>query len=68
MVVHESLLINKEDLLEKVILKSDHIHARVGFEEGPQVNNPSAPEWKSTLNRHLDIWESVIQKNGIKNK
>jgi hypothetical protein len=62
MVVHESLLINKEDLLEKVILKSDHIHARVGFEEGPQVNNPSAPEWKSTLNRHLDIWESVIQK------
>ena len=62
MVVHESLLKNKEDLLEKVILKSDHIHARVGFEEGPQVNDPSAPEWKSALNRHLDIWESVIQK------
>ncbi len=62
MVVHESLLINKEDLLEKVILKSDHIHARVGFEEGPQVNDPSAPEWKSALNRHLDIWESVIHK------
>ena len=31
MVVHESLLKNREDLLEKVILKSDHIHARVGF-------------------------------------
>ena len=62
MVVHESLLKNREDLLEKVILKSDHIHARVGFKEGPQVNDPSAPEWRNTLKRHLDIWESVIHK------
>ena len=52
-----------EDLLEKVVLRSDHIHARVGFEEGPQVNDPSGPEWKIVLDRHLDIWETVIQKN-----
>ena len=63
MVVHESLLKNREDLLEKVVLRSDHIHARVGFEEGPQVNDPSGPEWKIVLDRHLDIWETVIQKN-----
>ena len=63
MVVHESLLKNREDLLEKVVLRSDHIHARVGFEEGPQVNDPSAPEWKIVLDRHLDIWETAIQKN-----
>ena len=62
MVVHESLLKNRKDLLEKVVLKSDHIHARVGFEEGPQVNDPSAPEWKIALDRHLDVWEAVIQK------
>ena len=68
MVVHESLLKNREDLLEKVVLRSDHIHARVGFEEGPQVNDPSAPEWKIVLDRHLDIWETVIQKNWDKNK
>ena len=61
-VVHESLLKNRKDLLEKVVLKSDHIHARVGFEEGPQVNDPSAPEWKIALDRHLDVWEAVIQK------
>ena len=62
MVVHESLLKNRENLLKQVVLKSDHIHARVGFEEGPQVNDPSAPEWKTALHRHLDIWEAVIQK------
>jgi len=29
-----------------------HIHARVGFEEGPQVNDPRAPEWDSYVNSH----------------
>lgn len=63
MVVHESLLEDRTDLLDEVIDKSRHIHARVGFEQGPQVNDPTAPEWKKVLNRHLAIWEAVIQKN-----
>ena len=63
MVVHESLLDNRADLFDKVIHKSRHIHARVGFEEGPQVNDPTAPEWEIALKRHLAIWEAVIQKN-----
>jgi len=62
MVVHESLLEGKDALLNKVVNRSKHIHARVGHAEGPQVNDPQAPEWKSALDRHLDIWESVIKK------
>ena len=62
MVVHESLLNNRNELLDQIIKKTNHIHARVGFEEGPQVNDPSAPEWKKILDIHLDIWESVIHK------
>ena len=62
MVVHESLLIKRTDLLKKIINRTKHIHARVGFEEGPQVNDPSAPEWKTVVERHIDIWSSVIQK------
>ena len=62
MVVHESLLNNRNELLDQIIKKTNHIHARVGFEEGPQVNDPNAPEWKKILDRHLDIWESVIHK------
>ncbi|MCK5442661.1 MAG: sugar phosphate isomerase/epimerase, partial [Maribacter sp.] len=46
----------------KVLNRSQHIHARVGFAEGPQVNDPEAPEWQKALNRHLDIWEKVIRK------
>ena len=32
MVVHESLLLKRTDLLEKIVERSNHIHARVGFE------------------------------------
>jgi sugar phosphate isomerase/epimerase len=60
MVVHESLLVKQQQLLDEVMERTDHIHARVGFEEGPQVNNPQAPEWDKALNRHLSIWESII--------
>ncbi|MDY7394217.1 TIM barrel protein [Aureibaculum sp. 2210JD6-5] len=62
MVVHESLLQNQDKELEEVITKSHHIHARVGYAEGPQVNDPEAPEWATAVNRHLDIWEKVIKK------
>lgn len=62
MVVHESLLEGKDTQLAQILKRSDHIHARVGYAEGPQVNDPEAPEWESALNRHLDIWEQVIRK------
>lgn len=67
MVVHESLLEGKEKELALVMERSNHIHARVGHKEGPQVNDPEAPEWKSALNRHLDIWEAIIKKRWKKN-
>lgn len=62
MVVHESLLENQNERLDEVIDHSHHIHARVGHAEGPQVNDPEAPEWKNALDRHLDIWEKIIRK------
>jgi len=68
MVVHESLLAQQKQLLDEVMKRTDHIHARVGFEEGPQVNNPQAPEWDKALNRHLSIWESIILSHWKKGK
>lgn len=62
MVVHESLLEQQDNNLKEVIARSHHIHARVGHSEGPQVNDPEAPEWKKALERHMAIWEAVIQK------
>ena len=64
MVVHERLIGLKDPLLQQIIPRVDHIHARVGFAEGPQVNNPASPEWKSALTTHLDIWEHTIRNSG----
>ncbi|KUG25751.1 hypothetical protein ASZ90_004417 [hydrocarbon metagenome] len=62
MVVHESDLSNQSISLGKAIDRSFHIHARVGYEEGPQVTDPAAPEWSGHLSNHLNIWEKIIDK------
>jgi hypothetical protein len=52
--VSESMLEDQEDILQQIIPHVSHIHARVGFEQGPQVNNPEAPEWESHLNKFIE--------------
>ncbi len=58
--VHESLLQDQEDTVAVALSKVGHIHARVGHEEGPQVNDPRAPEWGSALKAHLGWWDTVV--------
>lgn len=38
-----------------------HIHARVGFEEGPQVPDPRGPKWEPYLNDYIVWWTSVFR-------
>lgn len=59
--VHESLLHDQEETVQLALSKTDHVHARVGHTEGPQVNDPRAPEWADTLKRHLEWWDAVVQ-------
>jgi hypothetical protein len=61
MVVHERLLTESNPLLQEIFPAVAHIHARVGFAEGPQVPNPAAPEWNNEVKAHLDIWEKIIR-------
>lgn len=63
MVVHESNLLDQEENLNLAISRSRHIHARVGYEEGPQVPDPRAPEWKNHLENHMAIWRKIIKQN-----
>ena len=66
--VHETLLHDQEDTVQLAISRVDHVHARIGHPEGPQVNDPRAPEWETTLKRHLEWWDKVVQtkiKNGL---
>lgn len=57
--VSESLLEHQHENLEKVFPNVFHIHSRVGFPEGPQVNHPAAPENKQFLDRHLKWWDAI---------
>ncbi|WP_353087300.1 sugar phosphate isomerase/epimerase [Flavobacterium sp.] len=60
-VVSESNLEDQKELLERVLPNIKHIHARVGFEQSPQVNNPFAPEWENHLNRYMNWWKRIIE-------
>lgn len=58
--VHESLLSDQKETVALALQRTGHIHARVGHAQGPQVNDPMAPEWKSTLEQHLRWWDEIV--------
>jgi hypothetical protein len=39
--------------------RTDHLHARIGHPEGPQVNDPRAPEWEGAVKAHLEWWDKI---------
>ena len=59
--VHESLLEDQQAAMTEAIRAARHIHARVGHPEGPQVNDPRAPEWSDALAAHLTWWDQVVE-------
>jgi len=65
--VHESLLGDQKETVDMALERTEHIHARIGHPEGPQVNDPRAPEWENTVKQHFDWWDKVVErkkKNG----
>ena len=59
--VHESLLEDQQDTVNLSLQRVDHIHARVGHAEGPQVNDPRAPEWEHAVKAHFAWWDKVVE-------
>ncbi|MEO6001285.1 MAG: sugar phosphate isomerase/epimerase [Chitinophagaceae bacterium] len=60
--VSESLLHDQQETLELTLQRVEHIHARIGHPEGPQVNDPRAPEWEETVKAHLAWWDKVAER------
>ncbi len=60
--VHESLLHNQKEAVDVALQRTEHIHARVGYEEGPQVAEPRAPEWKYAVDAHFGWWDKVVER------
>lgn len=60
--VHESLLQDQPETVAQALSRTNHIHARIGHPEGPQVNDPRAPEWKSIVETHFKWWDSIVER------
>ncbi|MBX3096230.1 MAG: sugar phosphate isomerase/epimerase [Fimbriimonadaceae bacterium] len=58
-VVTESLLGGFAPQLEATLKRTRHIHARVGFEEGPQVPDPRSERWSRYLATFDGWWDTV---------
>ncbi len=60
--VHESLLADQKETVEKALDRTDHIHARIGHPEGPQVNDFRAPEWEQVVKQHFEWWDKIVER------
>ena len=57
--VCERLLPDLDDIIALVAKHGFHLHTRVGYEEGPQVPDPRAPEWQHHLEVHEGWWDTI---------
>ena len=60
-VVCERLMDTELDVIHAIANNVQHIHARIGYEQGPQVPDPRAPEYAYTLRAHKSWWEIIWQ-------
>ncbi|HQS59157.1 MAG TPA: hypothetical protein PLU16_11810 [Gallionellaceae bacterium] len=58
-VVMERQLDEEWDVVREVAKHAHHIHARVGYAQGPQVPHPAAPEYLGALVSHQRYWEEI---------
>lgn len=66
--VCERLIDDQLPAIRKVADRCVHIHARVGHAQGPQVNDPRAPEWANELAAHERWWDlcwAAQQRRGV---
>lgn len=67
--VAERLLEDCGKIIQLAAQHCHHLHARVGYEEGPQVSDPRAPEWARHLAAHEEWWDQIWtaqKKRGLK--
>jgi sugar phosphate isomerase/epimerase len=63
--VCERLVLDHEpDILAHCAERAHHIHARVGYDQGPQVPHPDAPEYRVALGAHERWWDAIWDAHG----
>ncbi|MDR3402734.1 MAG: hypothetical protein P4L99_09560 [Chthoniobacter sp.] len=59
--VCERLIDTEPDILALCAERAHHVHARVGYDQGPQVPHPAAPEYQPALEAHERWWRRIWQ-------
>jgi sugar phosphate isomerase/epimerase len=57
------MLDDQQEAVAKAIQRTRHIHARVGFTQGPQIMDPRAPEWDKIVDQHIAWWQQALDVN-----
>jgi hypothetical protein len=58
--VAERLVLDGElGILALCAERAHHVHARVGYAQGPQVPHPAAPEYRAALEAHERWWDAI---------
>jgi sugar phosphate isomerase/epimerase len=63
--VHESLMEDQTETVALSLERVEHLHARIGHQEGPQVNDPRAPEWESAV-KAQNAWRDKVLERKMK--
>jgi hypothetical protein len=58
--VHESDLSDQPEAVAAALAAAHHVHARVGFDQGPQVADPRGDGSARWLALHLDLWRRIV--------
>lgn len=61
--VAETYLEDQQEAVDLALSRTRHIHARVGYIEGPQVPDPRVPYWQDALQQHLNFWDRAVDVN-----
>jgi sugar phosphate isomerase/epimerase len=61
--VCESMLGDQEEAVGRAIDATIHLHARVGYEQGPQVPDPRAPEWEPYVATFEQWWDRILRRH-----
>jgi hypothetical protein len=60
--VHESNLSDQPETVDAIVAAADHIHARIGFCEGPQLSDPQNPAYSDWVDLSIGFWTRIRER------
>ena len=65
-VVCERLIDTEPEVLALCAERAHHVHARVGYDQGPQVPHPAAPAYQAALEAHERWWTQIWRNQSMR--